>query len=314
MVLLLLITNQSYCQISDYKVFVNEGKELRDKGRFPLSVEKLHKAIGLDRNCVVAYYEMGRTYSRFNDITPVYGDSCLYYFQRAFEIDSNYGELHACLGRIKGVLHDFNGALYYLNIALKKQPDTALYTSRALVEVKLNDMNAACKDFTEAIKLGSKLSRKIVSYNLLGVDCSAYLQPSCNVQFLRAVETGSGTDKELLVILQVTSAKSNDFPPVVSAKIIYSLDKRPSIKADFMRAQDGISITIYGNNVKEKSEQIYNLVKDRCDLKREHLSLFVFSFRKLPAEKVEVMSMTYGFWEKNDQDLRVERKYDFKVE
>ncbi len=138
-------------------------------------------------------------------------------------------------------------------------------------------------------------------------------QSLCDIKFARAVQAVS--DGKLRVILLVRPIQPEDYPPVVSTKVLYSFDNETEKKTDIMRKDDHINLTVYGKNVKEKSLEISQLVEGQTDPENhEEVSIFVFTFFNLPSKKIDTMSMTYGFWEKREQNVRVEKKYVFKVE
>ncbi len=139
-------------------------------------------------------------------------------------------------------------------------------------------------------------------------------EPLYNIKFIKAGQFSNGNHSRISAVFLVTPKELKDFPPVVSTKVIYSLGDEPERKADIMH-NDNVNITVYDKNIKEKSAEIFELVKDQIDLNsNDRMSIFVFNFRELPLKPVEKMTMTYGFWEKNDQNVRVEKKYSFNVE
>ena len=155
----------------------------------------------------------------------------------------------------------------------------------------------------------------LLSVFLLRPTQASCQEPLYNIKFIRSAQFVSGNTNKIVVILLITPKDSKDFPPVVSTRMFCSIDGAPEKKLDIMHQSDNVSMEVFGKNVEEKNKHIYELVKDRIDLKnKDDMGIFVFTFSNLPLKQVEKMSLTYGFWEKLNQNVRVEKKYDFTVD
>ncbi len=317
--LLLTVSFVTKAQKSDYDAMISEGNDLLKRNRVPLAIEKYKDAVKLETTKVEGYYKLGLAYTAYYDGTGLFGDSALSFFNKVLLIDNDYGDVHFCLGRIKGKLHDFTGALSDLNYAIKKHPDTSGYTSRALIKYKLNDLDGACSDFDTSIKLGSKISKLILTNKLLDIKCNLVSIESnealYNIKFIKAIQTTINKGNEIQVIFSITPKEIEDFPPVVSTKIVYALDNGPEKKVDLMHKEDNLNLTLYDKNIKEKAPELYDLIKDYIDLStNQKMTILVFKFKNVDKPTVNEMTMVYGCWEKRNTNLRVEKKYEFKVE
>jgi len=140
-----------------------------------------------------------------------------------------------------------------------------------------------------------------------------------DMKFLRAKITDTSAMKSILVLFQVTTKEEKDFPPVISMRLNYTLciasDRHEVISTTLGKKDSKAKIIIFGNNVKAKDKYVYNLIKDKIDTtyKRDYWIL-AFFFRNASKDIVQKMDLTYGLWEKNNPDMRVEKKYEFEVE
>ena len=157
--------NDLVAQNSNYDNLIKEGKFDLDNNRTLNAIDKFTEAYALSPTCFNAPYYLGLSYLKECQEKNKDCKLCIEFLNKALGIDSNKENIHYALGRCKGLMHDFTGALIDLNIAIQKHPDTSGYTSRALLEVKLNDLNGACWDFYLSSKLGSVLSKKMFEKN-----------------------------------------------------------------------------------------------------------------------------------------------------
>jgi hypothetical protein len=69
-------------------------------------------------------------------------------------------------------------------------------------------------------------------------------------------------------------------------------------------------LTIYDRTVTEKNTKLYARIRPKLDLvKDEELLILWFEFRDLSEEAIRKMAITYGPWEKNDLERRVEESF-----
>ena len=125
--------------------------------------------------------------------------------------------------------------------------------------------------------------------------------------------------KSILVLFQVTTKEEKDFPPVLSMRLNYTLyidsDHNEIITTILGKKESKVRIIIYGKSIKDNDKYVYNLIKDKIDTayKRDYWILG-FSFKNASKDIVQKMDFTYGLWEKNNTEMRVEKKYEFEVE
>lgn len=165
-----------------------------------------------------------------------------------------------------------------------------------------------------------------VSVSLISSNGTFAQKPLYNIEFVNAVWTtsqpnnnhwsASQTDTNILAVFQLTPIDKKDFPPIVSEKITYSFDNEKETTMTIMNQKETkISLLICDRTVKDKDRQVYELVKDRIEhYNGEDIKFIAFYFFKPTAKKPHSMSITYGMWEKNNQDVRVEKRYDFAVQ
>ena len=169
---------QGYGQSKEYKMYIENGKQLGERHKYDLANEQFRKAISLDPNNPYAYFETGYFYAECYSSTYTLGDSSIFYYEKVLALDSNYKNIHLQLGHIKGLMHDFTGAIKELDIAVKTNPDTTAYLKRALVRFKLNDNEGVCSDMAKAVELGSWKAKYILLNKLLDVKCNSVVYTS----------------------------------------------------------------------------------------------------------------------------------------
>lgn len=142
-------------------------------------------------------------------------------------------------------------------------------------------------------------------------------KPKYNLSFIRAVCNDTVDKNDVLAIFAVTPIKEEDFPPVLSMRITYKVGKNGvENTVDILKSEGRkVRLVIFGQNVQEKDERIYRLIKDKIDLSKEKdMRILVFLFEDISEMKVDKMSIKYGLWEKKDQNVRIEETFDFEIE
>ncbi len=110
----------------------------------------------------------------------------------------------------------------------------------------------------------------------------------------------------------VTPIKAKDWPPVLSMRIGYRINDRDSITyIDIQNHQpQKVRLTIYDRTVAEKNPKLHARIRSKLDqVKDEELLILWFEFRDLTDEAIRKIAITYGPWEKNDLEKRVEETF-----
>ena len=141
-------------------------------------------------------------------------------------------------------------------------------------------------------------------------------KPSYSLRFLKAVLTGSSDKKDVMLLFYATPNNDKmDWSPVLSMKITYSLNKGPEKTIDVLKKENNATITVYDGSLTEKKPELYEMIKEKLRyIRSDDFLILAFNLRDISSETIEQMTFTYGLWEKNDQDMRVERKYQFGVD
>ena len=316
---LLCLANIGWAQHKDYDALMEEGKTALEKNRIPLAITTYSKAVAIDTNNAAGYYQLGRAYMKYFDQTKEKADSALYCFNHCLLLDSTaYPDIRGRLGYIKGTQQDFAGALNEYNICINKAPDTGTYSRRALVRYKLNDTDGACSDLHEAVKMGATFPVVMLQKKMINLHCFWMPEESktalYQIRFIKALHNAPTGDGGVQVVFLITPIKQEDFPPVISTKVVYSIDGGESQKSDILHPHDNINLTTYGKNMKEKAPALYERIKGLVDFtSKEDIMILVFTFLGNEMKGVHNMTMTYGCWEKQNNDQRVEKEYAFSV-
>ena len=86
-------------------------------------------------------------------------------FNKAIEIDPNYGMAYTRRGAAKRRLKDYSGSIKDLNKAIELNPyDTLAYSLRGISKDRLGDKNGACEDFIIASSMGDTRAQNALKY------------------------------------------------------------------------------------------------------------------------------------------------------
>lgn len=137
---------------------------------------------------------------------------------------------------------------------------------------------------------------------------------SYNMELVRAVQFNSEGQNHILTIFKVIPA-IKDFKLIMSMRVTYEIGQGAKVVNVQKQKEDHINITIYGKNVQEKSQKVYDWVKDKLNLNTEEdIRLIVFDFHDITKTQVDNMTVIYGLWESNNENIRNEKTFTFKVE
>ena len=138
-----------------------------------------------------------------------------------------------------------------------------------------------------------------------------------NLYYLASDYTDDSNKKSVIVILAVTPIKSKDFPPVLSMKFTYKINNDGSwTTIDLQKQIDKkVSLLILGSSVKEKSPEIYELIKNKIDLiSVPDIMLLAFKLDSVSEDDINNLAIKYGLWEKRNQNIRVEKTFNFNIQ
>lgn len=140
--------------------------------------------------------------------------------------------------------------------------------------------------------------------------------PSYDMEFVRAARVTGSSKNNLSVVFLVTPKNEDTFPPIVSMKLRYIIDgKEEYINIGKQEGEGRVQIGLYGKDVKDENPKIHAMIKDKIQLDDyEDMILLAFEFTDKIEMDVKEMGIIYGFWEMKNQDLRIEKRYDFQIE
>jgi hypothetical protein len=146
---------------------------------------------------------------------------------------------------------------------------------------------------------------------LIPATVSAQDPSTYKMDLVRAAWVGS-EHPYMVVVFKITPTVP-DFKLVLSMRLTYDIGDGEKI-LDIQKTTNA-RMSVYGNNVQEKSLKLYNFVKDKVDLNADKdLMLLQIDLRKISAERVARMKLKYGLWEGENSEVRHEKEYDFAVE
>src|SRR6185437_2177112 len=138
---------------------------------------------------------------------------------------------------------------------------------------------------------------------------------SYDLELIKAKGIDTTTKKGVLVLFYVTTKKASDFPPSLSMRMTYRLGDDKKEKIIDINKSNNVKVLIYSNDVNVKSPAVYELIKDKVDIKqKKEFLILAFYIDGISDKPIDKMSLIYGLWEKKNANARVETKYEFTVD
>ena len=127
------------------------------KSKIPFDYEGaipyLTKAIELDPNYALAYYERGKASFKIGNFRFGIED-----FSKAIEIDPAFARAYHARGITKAHIDEYSGAIADYTKAIELNPAFALaYSHRGDAKYALSDIDGACLDWSKAVELGEEV-------------------------------------------------------------------------------------------------------------------------------------------------------------
>ena len=137
-----------------------------------------------------------------------------------------------------------------------------------------------------------------------------------NLDYIASDYIDTISKKSVIVVLAATPIKEKDFPPILSMKLTYKVnDENHETVIDIMKQEKKrITLVIYGNEVKTKSQEIFELVKDKVNLDTDkRVILLAFKLEDISDTPIEYLTLWYGLWEKKNSNKRTEKMFKFNI-
>ncbi len=135
---------------------------------------------------------------------------------------------------------------------------------------------------------------------------------SYNLEFVGAKYIDDKKPPQIILVLKYEPKDGKEFKPIISAKITYQFDNK-GIKTEILENPKH-SLTFTDRGVNQKNPEIYEWIKDKIDINQEkEFGLLIFYLNGITKKYVQNMSFTYGLWEPDNLDLRIEKKFEFQV-
>jgi tetratricopeptide (TPR) repeat protein len=127
----------------------NIGAELSNEGRWEEAIAEFDKAIDLDPDYAMAYYNRGLTYHKLEKHDQAIAD-----YGKAIELDPGYSEAHYNRGHAFFELDEYGLAIADFDKAISLDPDDAeAYVNRGSAYAKLGERDQAIADYEKALTL-----------------------------------------------------------------------------------------------------------------------------------------------------------------
>lgn len=139
-------------------------------------------------------------------------------------------------------------------------------------------------------------------------------EQSYTLDFLSAKYIGVENNNEIILVFKYEPKKGKVFKPIISMKITYDIGNSESEKTEIME-ESNHSIVFYGNDIDKKNPEIYGVIKEKIDIKqKKKFGIVVFHLRNITQDYIDKMKFTYGLWEPENENIRIERLYNIEIE
>lgn len=146
----------------------------------------------------------------------------------------------------------------------------------------------------------------------LQVNLFGQFNPTFKVTPLVAKIYNQADKKDVVVVFHVTTKDTADFPPVLSFPFKCSTFDG-SKETAFDPTKENVHIILNDSNI-VKNEMVYQLIKDKVDLKtKDKFFIINFYLKDMTAGPIQSLEFYFALKEKRHQDIRVEEKFTFDV-
>ncbi len=152
---------------------------------------------------------------------------------------------------------------------------------------------------------------------LLGLSAAGQTPPASKytlelLSMIRSDSTRGRNDIQASIL--VTPLDMNEWPPLLSMRVGIRINEQDSttyLPLDDGPGPDHARLTIYDKStIAEKNAKLFARIGTRLDAIGEQENLILwFQFRDISEEAIQKMAITYGPWEKNDNDNRIEETF-----
>ena len=132
------------------------------------------------------------------------------------------------------------------------------------------------------------------------------------LSMIRSDSTRGRNDIQASIL--VTPLEINEWPPLLSMRVGIRINEQDS--TTYLPLDDGpgpahVRLILYDKSaIAEKNAKLYARIGAQLDAIGEQENLILwFQFRDLSQEAIRWMALTYGPWEKNDNDKRIEETF-----
>ena len=147
--------------------------------------------------------------------------------------------------------------------------------------------------------------------------CQEEYKPSYDLEFIKAQYIDSSEPTEIVLFFHYSTKKKEDFKLIASTKFSFKIGEEGEDRTIIIgETKEHHSLEIYGSDMKEKSTQLYDIIKDNVDFNdKQEFLILAFILRGVTDEYKSNMTFTYGLWElPNNEKKRIERKYEISID
>lgn len=146
------------------------------------------------------------------------------------------------------------------------------------------------------------------------VSSSCFAQSdSIAIRFLKAKLIDSTSGKDITVFFLVSTKDSAGFPPVITVPPKCTLFENEQEKIVLFNPGN-LSVALYGDNVEEKNKEVYELLKNEVDFHPKHPQMIVAYTVKDLYYNFTKMTFTPVFREKQNRNIKIEKKCEFLID
>jgi hypothetical protein len=134
------------------------------------------------------------------------------------------------------------------------------------------------------------------------------------MKFLRAKFTDKKSKKNILVMFQLLSKNDEQFPPIFEPQTTYSLDGAPEKTIGLIDREVSVNLKIYDSSSIKKEPDIFNFVRIYLVQEKNKALILAFSVENISKNGFDKIKFTYGFREKNNENIRRLQVFEFAPE
>ena len=149
---------------------------------------------------------------------------------------------------------------------------------------------------------------------LLALSASGQTPSKYQLKLLSMIRSDSTHGyNDIQASILVTPIEMKDWAPILSMRIGVKVNDQDSISYLDIQGQgkpQKVRLTVYDESIAEKNPKLYARIRSKLELnEHEELMILWFELRNISEEAIRRFAITYGVWEKLDNERRMEETF-----